>query len=137
MDNNINADAFKKVFIKNMGFVKKIENFYDQIDILCFPSSLNATGRQIFEAGMFSIPVIVCMKSGKNDSVRNNYNGLIYNNFFSIKQLQKKILTFYNNRKLIKIMGSKGKKLALKRNMKNNNINKLISIYKNLINKNL
>ncbi len=137
IDNNINADAFKKVFIKNMGFVKEIQNFYDKIDILCFPSSLNATGRQIFEAGMFSIPVIVCMKSGKNDSVRNNYNGLIYNNFFSIKQLQKKILTFYNNRKLIKIMGSKGKKLALKRNMKNNNINKLISIYKNLINKNL
>ena len=38
-----------------MGFVKEIQNFYDKIDILCFPSSLNATGRQIFEAGMFSI----------------------------------------------------------------------------------
>ena len=36
-----------------MGFVKNIQNFYDQIDILCFPSSLNATGRQIFEAGIF------------------------------------------------------------------------------------
>ena len=136
IDNNINSNLFKKIFIKNMGFVKKIQNFYDQIDILCFPSSLNATGRQIFEAGMFSIPVIVCMKSNKNDSVKNNYNGLIYNNFFSIKDLQKKILIFYNNRKLIKIMGNKGKKLALKRNMKNNNINKLISIYKNLIIKN-
>ena len=136
IDNNINSNLFKKNFIKNMGFVKKIQNFYDQIDILCFPSSLNATGRQIFEAGMFSIPVIVCMKSNKNDSVKNNYNGLIYNNFFSIKDLQKKILIFYNNRKLIKIMGNKGKKLALKRNMKNNNINKLISIYKNLIIKN-
>ena len=137
IDNNINSNLFKKIFIKNMGFVKKIQNFYDQIDILCFPSSLNATGRQIFEAGMFSIPVIVCMKSNKNDSVKNNYNGLIYNNFFSIKDLQKKILIFYNNRKLIKIMGNRGKKLALKRNMKNNNINKLTSIYKNLINKNL
>ena len=52
IDSNVNANLLKKN-IKNMGFVKNIENFYNQIDILCFPSSLNATGRQIFEAGIF------------------------------------------------------------------------------------
>ena len=112
--------------------MKNIKNFYSKIDILCFPSSLNATGRQIFEAGMFSIPVIVCMKSS-NDGVKNNHNGLIYNNFHSTKELQKRILKFYYNRNLIKIMGNKVKKF-LQRNTKNYNINKLISIYNNLIN---
>ena len=134
VENNINPKFLKKKFIKNLGFVKNIKNFYSKIDILCFPSSLNATGRQIFEAGMFSIPVIVCMKSSKNDGVKNNHNGLIYNNFHSTKELQKRILKFYYNRNLIKIMGNKGKKIALQRNTKNYNINKLISIYNNLIN---
>ncbi len=133
IDNNINSNLFKKIFIKNMGFVKKIQNFYDQIDILCFPSSLNATGRQIFEAGIFSTPVIVCLKNKVNDGLVNNVNGLIYNNFFSIKQLQEKILVFYKKRKLIKIMGRKGKKIALKRNVKNHNIKRLYNIYLNLI----
>ena len=78
-----------------------------------FSNSLNASGRQIFEAGIFSKPVIVCLKNKVNDGIINNVNGLIYNNF-SIKQLQKKILIFYKKRNLIKIMGKKGKKLHLK-----------------------
>ena len=110
IESNINTNLLKKDFIKNIGFVKNIQNFYNQIDVLCFPSSLNASGRQIFEAGIFSKPVIVCLKNKVNDGIINNVNGLIYNNFFSIKQLQKKILIFYKKRNLIKIMGKKGKK---------------------------
>ena len=135
IDSNINTNLLKKDFIKNIGFVKNIQNFYNQIDILCFPSSLNASGRQIFEAGIFSKPVIVCLKNKVNDGIINNVNGLIYNNFFSIKQLQKKILIFYKKRNLIKIMGKKGKKIAFKRNIKKNNIDKLSNIYINLIRK--
>ncbi len=135
IDSNINTNLLKKDFIKNIGFVKNIQNFYNQIDVLCFPSSLNASGRQIFEAGIFSKPVIVCLKNKVNDGIINNVNGLIYNNFFSIKQLQKKILIFYKKRNLIKIMGKKGKKIAFKRNIKKNNIDKLSNIYINLIRK--
>ena len=32
----------------------------------------------------------------------DKYNGLIYDDFFSVKKLQKKILFFYENRRLIK-----------------------------------
>ena len=135
IDSNINANLFKKRFIKNIGFVKNIQNFYDQVDVLCFPSSLNATGRQIFEAGIFSVPVIVCLKNRLSDGLINNVNGLTYNNFFSIKQLKEKILIFYNKRKLIKIMGKKGKKIALQRNVKNYNIKRISNIYLNLIHK--
>ena len=94
IDSNINEHLLKKKFIQNLGFIKDIKNFYKRIDILCFPSSLNATGRQIFEAGMFSIPVIVCLKKKKNDGIKDKYNGLIYDDFFSIKKLQEKILFF-------------------------------------------
>ena len=62
IDNNIDEKLLENKFIKNLGFIKNIEKFYKKIDLLCFPSSLNATGRQIFEAGIFSIPVIVCLK---------------------------------------------------------------------------
>ena len=58
---------------------------------------------------------------------------MIYDDFFSIKKLQKKIIFFYNNRNLIKAMGINGKKLAIKRNSKNNNIKKLNNLYLSLI----
>ena len=129
IDNNIDEKLLENKFIKNLGFVKNIEKFYKKIDLLCFPSSLNATGRQIFEAGIFSIPVIVCLKRNKSDGITHKYNGLIYSNFFSTRQLQEKILFFYNNRKQIKIMGNNGRKIAIKRNIKKKNIERLNSIY--------
>lgn len=137
IDSNIDKNLLKKKFIVNLGFTQDIKNFYQKIDILCFPSSLNSTGRQIFEAGMFSKPVIVCLKKKKHDGMIDKYNGLIYDDFFSIKKLQKKILFFYDNRKLIKKMGRNGKKLAFKRNLINNNINRLIKIYITIVKKKL
>jgi hypothetical protein len=86
---------------------------------------------------MFSIPVIVCLKKKKYDGMIDKYNGLIYDDFFSIKKLQKKILFFYDNRKLIKKMGRNGKKLAFKRNLINNNIKRLNKIYITIIKKRL
>lgn len=137
VDSNIDENLLNRSFIKNLGFVKNIKNFYKKIDILCFPSSLNSTGRQIFEAGMFSIPVITCLKKNKSDGVIDKFNGLIYNDFFSVKKLQKKIIFFYDNQNLIKTMGINGKKLATKRNSKRHNIQKLNNLYLSLIKNNL
>ena len=62
ISNNINRNLINFDGIKNMGHINKLENFYSKIDLLCFPSYLNALGRQVFEAAYFKIPSIVCIK---------------------------------------------------------------------------
>ncbi len=129
LDNNINKSLLNKKFIEDLGFISNVQKFYNKIDILCFPSSLNTTGRQIFEAGFFYKPVILCLKKKNCDGLIEKYNGITYKNFSSINQLKEKILYFYYKRKLIKIMGKNGRKIAIQRNTKNNNIKMLDSIY--------
>jgi glycosyltransferase involved in cell wall biosynthesis len=129
LDNNINENLLRRKFINNLGFISDVKKFYNNIDILCFPSSLNATGRQIFEAGFFSKPVILCIKKKNCDGLIEKYNGISYRNFSSINQLKNKILYFYYNRNLIKVMGKNGRKIAVKRNTKKNNVKILDTIY--------
>ena len=69
------------------------------------------------------------------DGFIERYNGISYKNFNSTKQLQNSIIIFYRNRKLINAMGMNGKKLATKNHSKNLNIEKLKSIYNDLITK--
>jgi len=133
LENNIDTKILKQKFIINLGFLKNINKFYKKIHILCFPSSLNAAGRQIFEAGFFSKPVIICLKKN-SDTFINNFNGIAYKNFNSVNQLQKSIIYFYKNKKLINKMGINGRKMAIKNHSKNFNIKKMTSIYNNLIN---
>lgn len=135
LDNNIDRNFLNKKFIKDLGFISNVQKFYNKIDVLCFPSSLNTTGRQIFEAGFFYKPVILCLKKKNCDGFIERYNGISYKNFNSTKQLQNSIIIFYRNRKLINAMGINGKKLAAKNHSKNLNIEKLKSIYNDLITK--
>lgn len=58
------------------GFVKDIKLFYPQLDILCFPSHLNACGRPVFEAAFFGIPSIVAIKNPVEDALIHNVTGL-------------------------------------------------------------
>ena len=76
--------------------------------------------------------MIICLKKN-SDTFINNFNGIAYNNFNSVNQLQKSIIHFYKNKKLINTMGINGRKMAIKNHSKNFNIKKMTSIYNNLI----
>lgn len=129
IDSNINENLLKKKFIKNLGFIKDINNFYKKIDILCFPSSLNSLGRQIFEAGMHGIPSIVCLKKNYADSFINKKTGLSFKRQGDLKKLENIIEYFYLNRKQILAMGNKAKKLIKKNHSIKDNLKKLENIY--------
>jgi glycosyltransferase involved in cell wall biosynthesis len=62
--------------VKRTGFVADLEQVYDQIDVLCFPSHLNATGRPVIEAAFFGIPSVVAMNPGKTDTLIPDVTGL-------------------------------------------------------------
>lgn len=58
------------------GFVKDIRQFYPQLDVLCFPSHLNACGRPVFEAAFFGIPSIVAINNPVEDALIHEVTGL-------------------------------------------------------------
>lgn len=62
--------------VKFLGLVKDIRSLYGQIDVLCFPSHLNAAGRPVFEAALFGIPSIVAIQDPLPDAILHEETGL-------------------------------------------------------------
>lgn len=62
--------------VRLLGFVKDVRTIYPKLDILCFPSHLNAAGRPVFEAAFYSIPSIVAVKAPFPDAVLHEQTGL-------------------------------------------------------------
>lgn len=58
------------------GFLPDIRKFYPDIDIVCFPSHLNACGRPVFEAALFGIPSIVAIENPLEDAIIHGVTGL-------------------------------------------------------------
>ena len=82
---------------KFLGFSYKLDNFYNNINLLIFPSYVSAAGRPILEAGLYGIPSLITLfKKDKNDIIKNNYNGLYVKNN-SVNDLLKKILYLKKN----------------------------------------
>lgn len=58
------------------GFLPDIRKFYPEMDVICFPSHLNACGRPVFEAALFGIPSIVAIKHPLEDAIIHGITGL-------------------------------------------------------------
>ena len=68
----IKSDSLEDHF-KLKGFADDLEKVYENIDILCFPSHLNAVGRPVIEAGIHGKPSIVSLRNKENsDYLINN-----------------------------------------------------------------
>ncbi len=127
--NNIDSKLINSKNIINLGHLNNVEDFYKQIDVICFPSYLNALGRQIFEAGLYKIPSIVCLKKNYADSFVNNKTGLSFKQPGDLKKLQNIINYLYLNKKKIIQMGNNAQKLINKNHSVNLNLKKLENIY--------
>ncbi len=116
------------------GYVANHNNIYNFIDILVFPSHLNAVGRPVFEAAFYKVPSIVAIKNPLKDTMIDNVTGLV------IKEKDKydladKILYFYSNPSKLKMMGLNAFKNANKNFNSQINSLKVFDIYQNIIKK--
>ena len=59
-----------------LGFVDDVRLLYPQLDILCFPSHLDAAGRPVFEAAFYSIPSVVAVADPVPDAILHEVTGL-------------------------------------------------------------
>ena len=127
--NNIDRKLINSKKIINLGHLDNIQNFYERIDVICFPSYLNALGRPVFEAGLYNIPSIVCLKKEYADSFINKKTGLSFKKPGDLNKLQNIINYFYLNKKQIPVMGEGANKLIKKNHSVRINLNKLKNIY--------
>lgn len=62
--------------VQLLGFVSDVRQIYPQLDILCFPSHLDAAGRPVFEAAFYAIPSIVAVQNPLPDAILHEVTGL-------------------------------------------------------------
>jgi glycosyltransferase involved in cell wall biosynthesis len=83
LSRRVKADLQRKIdeyglegYVKLVGFCADLETIYRRIDLLCFPSHLNAVGRPVFEAAFFSVPSLVAVEDPLPDTMINGVTGL-------------------------------------------------------------
>lgn len=74
------TDHNLKAHFEVTGFVQDIHSIYAHLDVLCFPSHLNAPGRPVFEAALFKVPSIVALKDPQTDALIHKQTGLCIEN---------------------------------------------------------
>jgi glycosyltransferase involved in cell wall biosynthesis len=57
-------------------FTPDIDRVYADIDVLCFPSHLDAVGRPVFEAAFWKVPSIVAVRDPQPDTMVHRETGL-------------------------------------------------------------
>lgn len=61
------------------GFSTDLDAIYRAMDILCFPSQLDAPGRPVFEAAFWCVPGIVAVRQPRPDTLISGETGLAIN----------------------------------------------------------
>lgn len=120
--------------IMMLSFVEDVSKVYRSIDVLCFPSHLNATGRPVFEAAFFHVPSIVAIENPLPDTFKPNETGL------AIPQKNPQALAdaieyFYLNPQEIERMGRNAFELAIKNFDSQRNAEKILDIYRDVLSK--
>jgi len=62
--------------VRLLGFTQDIDQVYANVDVLCFPSYLDAVGRPVFEAAFWKVPSIVAVREPQPDTMIDRETGL-------------------------------------------------------------
>ena len=104
------------------------------MDVLCFPSRLDAVGRSIFEAAFFSVPSIVALTTYEDDAIIHNETGICIPPK-DARALADAIKYFYENPSEVERMGKNANELAWKNFDIKKNALKLLNVYREVLEK--
>lgn len=116
------------------GFVEDVQSIYADLDVLCFPSHLNAAGRPVFEAAFFGVPSIVAVKDPPPDTIVDGETGLCIDEP-DAELLATAIERLFNNREEMKRLGENARELAHRNFDIKKNAEALLEVYKDAISK--
>lgn len=120
--------------VKIIGFTQEIKAVYDSIDLLCFPSHLNACGRPVFEAAFSRVPSIVAVVDPQEDTILNGQTGICIP-AKDPRAIADAVAYFYSNPEELGRMGEAAYQLARKNFDIDLNSKKMIDIYNRLLKK--
>ena len=112
-----------------IGFTLNIRAVYENIDVICFPSHLDAVGRPVFEAAFFGVPSIVAITNPRSDTFIHRETGLCIEPQ-NPHALADAIEYFYRHPQEIKRMGGAARKLAAEQFRIENTAKRMLEIYK-------
>lgn len=114
------------------GFISNTRSVYKNIDILCFPSHLEAVGRPVFEAAFFKVPSIVAISDPPDDVIIDGQTGICIPPYDpeALADAIEVLATSPNKRKE---MGLNAFELALSNFSAEKNSHLVLQIYKDLL----
>lgn len=114
------------------GLVKDISGFYQNMDVVCFPSYYNAPGRPVFEAAYYGIPSIVAVDRPTKDTIIHNETGLVIEKPSS-QLLSAEIEKLYFDKDLLSKLGKGARKLAEDHYSLERNAARVFEIYERIL----
>jgi glycosyltransferase involved in cell wall biosynthesis len=126
------ADYGLRDRIHFVGFTTEIKGIYDAIDLICFPSHLDAPGRPVFEAAFSGVPSIVAMRAPRPDTLIDGETGLCIP-ARDPQALAAAIERLYHDRAAVKRMGERARALALANFDIRRNAKTVLNLYRQLL----
>lgn len=117
------------------GFVKDVNEVYAKLDLLCFPSHLDAAGRPVFEAAFHGVPSVVAVRNPPLDTIVNGETGICIDQPDSV-QLADAIERLYSDRVELSRLGRNARCLAESNFDIQRNAEKLLDAYAELLGNN-
>ncbi len=94
-----------------LGFIENIGRAYLHMDVLCFPSHLDAPGRPVLEAALHGVPSIVAVRKPMGDTLIHGETGLAIE-ARSAEHLAEAITELARDRERTRQMGAAARHLA-------------------------
>lgn len=114
------------------GFVADVGRIYSRLDVLCFPSYLDAVGRPVYEAACYKVPGIVAMSNPQPDTFVHGETGLCIPSH-DPAALADAIAYFHDRRSEVRRMGEAAYRLASEQFDARKNAERVLAIYRRLL----
>jgi glycosyltransferase involved in cell wall biosynthesis len=115
-----------------IGFTTEIKAVYDAIDLVCFPSHLDAPGRPVFEAAFSGVPAIVAVREPRADTLIAGETGVCVP-ARDPQALAGAIESLYHDRASLERMGQQARSLALRNFDVHRNAASVLALYRRLL----
>lgn len=130
LERTIDAHGLRR-HVHLLGFTIDIKAIYDAIDLLCFPSHLDAPGRPVFEAALSGVPSIVAVSNPKPDTLVPGATAVCIP-ARNVAALASAIEQLYHDRAALKRMGESARALALRNFDIRRNAAEMLALYRRL-----
>jgi len=115
-----------------LGATNDIQRAYEAMDVLCFPSHFEATGRPVFEAAFSGVPSIAALNDPRPDTLAHGETGLAVPQK-DPEKLAAAIAFLADNRSEVARMGANALALAHRNFDPATNSRRLLGLYRRLV----